>query len=82
MFDVVNTPLSYWRGLIVCSLLQEFDNIKENTLHVMWNVDTSFLLCEAEWLEITIWMEMEVKTNNYLSEVPNDPARVSGVNIF
>ncbi len=32
MFDIVDTPLSYGRGLIVCSSLQEFWKTKESTL--------------------------------------------------
>ncbi len=48
MFDMVDTAFSYGRGLIVCSSLQEFSKAKESTLHVIWNVDTAFLLCEAE----------------------------------
>ncbi len=47
MFDIVDTPFSYGRGLIVCSSLQGFSKTKESTLHVICNVDTAFLLCEA-----------------------------------
>ncbi len=53
MFDMVDTPFSYERGLIVCSSLQEFSKTKESTLRVISNVDTAFLLCEAElWIKI------------------------------
>ncbi len=31
MFDIVDTPFSYGRGLIVCSSLQEFSMTKEST---------------------------------------------------
>ncbi len=48
MFDIVDTSFSYVRWLIVCSSLQEFSKTKESTLHVIWNVDTAFLLCGAE----------------------------------
>ncbi len=48
MFDIVDTPFSYVRGLIVCSSLQEFSKTKESTLHVIRNVDAAFLLSGAE----------------------------------
>ncbi len=48
MFGMVDTSFSNGRGLIVCSSLQEFSKAKESTLHVIWNIDTAFLLCEAE----------------------------------
>ncbi len=48
MFGIVDTPFTYWRGLIVCSSFQEFSKTKESTLHVIWNVDTVFLLCGAD----------------------------------
>ena len=48
MFDKVDTPFSYGRGLIVCSLLQKFSKTKESTLHVIGNVDTAFVLCGAD----------------------------------
>ena len=35
MFDIVNTPFSYGRELIICSSLQEFSKTKESTLHVI-----------------------------------------------
>ncbi len=44
MFDIVDTPFSYRRGLIVCSSLKESSKTKESNLHVIWNVDTAFLL--------------------------------------
>ncbi len=50
MFDIVDTPFSYRRQLIVCSSLQEFSKTKESTMHVIWNVDTAFLLCGADIL--------------------------------
>ena len=53
MFDIVDTPFSYGRGLIVCSSLQEFSKTKESILHMIWNVDTAFLLCGAEFWMIT-----------------------------
>ncbi len=44
MFDIVYTPFSYERGLMVCSSLQEFSKTKEeSTLHVIWNAGTAFL---------------------------------------
>ncbi len=50
LFDIVDTPFSYRRGLIVCSSLPEFSKTKESTLQVIWNVDTAFLLCGADLL--------------------------------
>ncbi len=47
MFDIVDPPFIYGRGLIVCSSLQKFTKTKESALHVIWNVDTAFLLCGA-----------------------------------
>ncbi len=35
MSDIVGTPFSYGRELIVCSSLQEFSKTKESTLHVI-----------------------------------------------
>ncbi len=35
MFDIVDTPFSYGRGLIVCFSLQDFCKTKESTLHVI-----------------------------------------------
>ncbi len=52
MFDMVNTPFSHGRGLIVCSLLQEFSKTKESNLRVKLNIDTAFLLCGAELVTI------------------------------
>ncbi len=60
MFDLVDTPFSYGRGLIVCSSLQEFSKTKESTLHVIWNGDTAFLLCGADTLvcfSFTYWQQ-------------------------
>ncbi len=48
MFDIVDTPFSYGRGLIVCSLPQEISKTKESIQHVISNVDTAFLLCGAD----------------------------------
>ncbi len=48
MFDVVDTPFSYGRVLIICSSLQEFSKTKEGILHVIWNGDTAFLFCGAD----------------------------------
>ena len=46
MFDIVDTPFSF--TIIVCLSLQEFSKTKESTVRVIPNVDTAFLLCEAE----------------------------------
>ncbi len=35
MFDIVDIPFTYGRGLIVCSSLQEFSMTKGSTLHVI-----------------------------------------------
>ncbi len=50
MFDIVDTLFSYGRGLIICSSLQEFSKTKESTPHVIWNVDTAFLLHWADMI--------------------------------
>ena len=54
MFDIIDTLFSYRKGLIVCSLHQEFSNTKESTLHVSWNVDTAFLLCGTTLFLVTV----------------------------
>ena len=52
MFDIVDTPFIYGRGLIVCSSLHEFSKTKESTLHVIWNVDTVFLVCGTDLVKM------------------------------
>ncbi len=64
MFDIVDTPFSYWRGLIVWSSLQSFSKTKESTLHVIWNANTVFLLCEAD-----ILVSMETKCIVLFAEI-------------
>ncbi len=65
MFDIVDTAFSYGRGLIICSSLQEFSKTKESTMHVIWNVDTAFLLCGADVLYFYI---VSQKTNHMPQE--------------
>ena len=48
MFHKVNTAFSYGRALIVYLFLQESFTVKESSLHKIWNIDTSFLLSEAD----------------------------------
>ncbi len=67
MFDIVDTPFSYERGLIVCSSLQEFSNTKESTLHMIWNVDTAFLFCGADWFRICCYDASPNHANNLLT---------------
>ncbi len=43
MFDIVDTPFSYGRGLILCSSVQEFSKKKESTPRVIRNVDVDIL---------------------------------------
>ena len=50
MFDIVDTPFRYGRGLIICSSLQKFSKIKESSLCVILNADAAFLLCGADML--------------------------------
>ncbi len=67
MFDIVDTAFSYGRGSIVCSSLQRFFKTitKENTLHVIINVDTAFLLCGAELLNISLVVSSSLRTYLY-----------------
>ena len=48
MFDIVDTALSYERELTVCSFLQDFSKGKGNSLQLICNAHTAFLLCGAE----------------------------------
>ena len=45
MFDIVDTPFSYRKALIVCWFLQESSKVKGSSLHIIWNAHTAFLLC-------------------------------------
>ncbi len=59
MFDIVDTPFSYGRGLIVCSLLQKFSKTKRSALHVTWNVVLRFyfvgqMLLPEYWLDFVL----------------------------
>ncbi len=48
MLDIIDTP----RGKE-----EEFSKSEKNTLHVIWNVDTVFLLCGAEMLMYIILLK-------------------------
>ena len=48
MFDIVDTPFSYERELIVCSFLQDFSKGKGSSLQLIYNAHTAFLLCGAD----------------------------------
>ncbi len=48
--DDVDTPFSYGRGLIIRLSFLEFSKTKESTPHMIWSVDTAFLLCGANLL--------------------------------
>ena len=49
MFDRVHAAIDYWRELIVCLFLQKSSKVKGSRLYVIWNVQTAFLLCGAEF---------------------------------
>ena len=45
MFDVLDTPFSYGRALILSQFLQEFSKAKESTLHVIQNASSRQFRC-------------------------------------
>ena len=61
MFDEVDTPFNYGK-VIACSSLQEFSTPKESNLHVIWNVDTAFLLCGTDvcFRLHTVWFKINL----------------------
>ena len=48
MFDMEDTAFSYGRAWIVCYFVQESSQVKESSLHEIWNVNTAFLLGVTE----------------------------------
>ncbi len=50
MFDKVDTAFSYGKVLIVCWFIQESSQVKESSLHEIWNADTAFLLGRAAFV--------------------------------
>ncbi len=49
MVHIVDTAFSYGRTLTVCLFLQESTEVKESSLHEIWNANTAFLLGGADF---------------------------------
>ena len=54
----VDIVFSYGRALMVCWFLQEVSKVKESNLHEIWNVDTAFLLCGADFIIIQSFLRI------------------------
>ena len=48
MFDIVDTAFSCKREMIVCSILHDIFKGKGNSLQLICNAHTAFLLCRVD----------------------------------